>query len=106
MIGVRSGSQHKFTGVWVVVVRDRVFARSWDDKPTGWHRAFQENPTGAIQVDGREIPVRAKKTHGERLMEEIETAYAEKYNTKGSLQYVKGFRLKRRRLTTTEFIPL
>jgi hypothetical protein len=105
IIGVRSGEEHKFTGIWVVVVKNRVFARSWDDKPTGWHRAFQKNPTGAIQVADRQIAVRARKVRGERLMEAIEAAYAEKYNTKSSLQYVKGFRLKRRRVTTTEFTP-
>ena len=88
-----------------MVVKDRVFARSWDDKPTGWHRAFLKNSTGAIQVAGREIAVTAKKIRSERLMEAIETAYAEKYNTKASLKYVRGFRLKRRRMTTTEFVP-
>lgn len=105
ILGVRSGTEHRFTGVWVVVANDRVFIRSWDDKPTGWHRAFLKNPTGAIQVAGREIPVRAKKVRGERLLEAIEAAYAEKYNTKASLKYVRGFRLKRRRMTTTEFVP-
>jgi hypothetical protein len=105
IMGVRSGTEHRFIGVWVVVVRDRVFARSWKDKPTGWHRAFLKNPNGAIQVAGREIAVRAKKVRGERLMEVIEAAYAEKYNTKASLKYVRGFRLKRRRMTTTEFVP-
>jgi hypothetical protein len=105
IMGIRSGTEHRFTGVWVVVVNGRVFVRSWDDKPNGWHRAFLKDSTGAIQVDGREIAVRAKKVLGERLMEAIEEAYAEKYNTKASLKYVRGFRLKSRRMTTTEFVP-
>jgi hypothetical protein len=105
IMGVRSGTEHRFTGVWVVVVKDRVFARSWDNKPNGWHQAFLKNSTGAIQVAGREIAVRAKNVRGERLMEAIEKAYAEKYNTKASLKYVRGFRLKKRRMTTPEFVP-
>jgi len=39
ILGVRSGTAHRFTGVWVVVVDDRVFVRSWNDKPTGWFQA-------------------------------------------------------------------
>src|SRR5919206_360297 len=47
-IVVRSGTTHRFTGVWTVVVRGRVFVRSWNDAETGWHRAFREDPRGAI----------------------------------------------------------
>jgi hypothetical protein len=31
----------RYTGVWVVVVEGRAFVRSWNDKSTGWYRAFQ-----------------------------------------------------------------
>ncbi|MCI0415122.1 DUF2255 family protein [bacterium] len=106
IMGVRSGTQHRFTGIWVVVVKERVFVRSWENKPTGWHHAFLKDSTGAIQVSGREIAVRAKRVRGERLMEAIEEAYAEKYNTKASLKYVRGFRLEQRRMTTMEFVPV
>jgi hypothetical protein len=27
--------QHRFIGIWVVVVKDRVFIRSWSVKPNG-----------------------------------------------------------------------
>ena len=60
IIGVRAGSEHKYTGVWVVVVGGRVFARSWNDKPTGWFQAFKNHPTGTIQVGELEIAVRGK----------------------------------------------
>lgn len=52
ILGVRSGTEHRFTGVWVVVVNGRVFTRSWSDKPTGWLRAFVEDPRGAIAIPG------------------------------------------------------
>lgn len=36
---IRAGTgQHRFIGIWVVVVRDRVFVRSWSVKPNGWYR--------------------------------------------------------------------
>ena len=49
ILGVRAGTEHRFTGVWVVVVDGRVFVRSWNDKPTGWYRAFLDETEGVIQ---------------------------------------------------------
>jgi hypothetical protein len=106
ILGVRAGIEHRPTGVWVVVVGRRVFARSWSDKPTGWYRAFLEEPLGVIQVpSGREIRVRAKKVRGERLLDTIDEAYAAKYNTPASRKWVRGFAQPRRRATTLEFVP-
>jgi hypothetical protein len=106
ILGVRSGGEHRFTGVWVVVVNERVFTRSWSDKPTGWYRAFVEEPLGAIQVPGgREIRVRAKKVRGERLLDAIDEAYAKKYDTAASQKWVRGFAKPQRRATTIEFVP-
>ncbi len=59
-----------------------------------------------IEVNGREIPVRAVFTRSERLKAAVDRAYREKYNTPGSLHFVKGFRIKKRRDTTTELVPL
>jgi hypothetical protein len=34
---IRAGiGQHRFIGIWVVVVKDRVFVRSWSVKPNSW----------------------------------------------------------------------
>jgi hypothetical protein len=52
ILGVRAGAEHRYTGVWVVVVEGRAFVRSWNDKPTGWYRAFQAEPLGSIQLAG------------------------------------------------------
>jgi hypothetical protein len=102
---IRSGEEHQFIWIWVVVVGDRVFVRSWNDKRTGWHRAFLDEPRGAIEIDGREVRIRAVTRRGERLMRAIEQAYADKYTTPGALRYVKGFRRPRRRLATLELVP-
>ena len=107
ILGVRAGlADHRFTGVWVVTVNGRVFVRSWNDKPTGWRKAFLEEPRGTIQIPpGREIAVRAKAVRAERLLAAIDLAYAEKYDTKASLKWVRAFARGRRRLTTTELVP-
>jgi hypothetical protein len=106
ILGVRAGSEHRFTGIWVVVAGGRVVVRSWNDKPTGWYRAFLEEPDGVIRLPGaREIRVRAKKIRGERLLDTIDAAYAEKYDTPASLKWVRGFREDKRRATTLEFVP-
>lgn len=105
MLGLRSGSDHRFTWVWVVVVGERVFVRSWNDKPTGWFRAFQHEPRGAMSIADREVRIRARRVRGQRLMKLIEGAYAAKYTTPASLHYVRGFKSTRRRNATVEITP-
>ena len=105
IIGVRAGTEHRYTGVWVVVVDDRVFVRSWNDKPTGWFRAFRKQPSGTIQVGGLEIPVRAKLVRSARIRDEVTAAFGEKYNTKASRKWVEGFAEPARSLKTLEFVP-
>jgi hypothetical protein len=105
MVGIRSGRIHRFTFVWIVVVDDRVFIRSWNDKPTGWFRAFAETPVGTLKLGDREVAIRARKARGARLMKAIESAYAAKYVTPASLRYVRGFKTARRRNATAEIAP-
>ena len=107
ILGVRAGSgaDHRFIGIWAVVVEGRVFARSWVQKRGGWYRTFLDDPLGAIQVGDREIRVRTRRARSERIRDAVERAYAEKYPTRGSQKYVRGFRTARRRDTTIEFLP-
>ena len=108
ILGVRAGprSTHKFTGVWPVVIGGRVFARSWSLKDGGWYRTFLDDPRGAIQVGARVIRVRAVPVRSERIRDAVEQAYAAKYPTPGSRTFVRGFRTKRRREATMEFVRL
>jgi hypothetical protein len=66
--------------VCVVVVGGRAFVRSWNDKPTGWCRAFLSEPLGSILLAGREMAVRARQLRGERLRDAVTRAYGEKHN--------------------------
>ena len=105
ILGVRAGTEHRYTGVWVVVVEGRVFVRSWNDKPTGWFRAFRKQTSGTIQVAEMEIPIRAKLVRSARIRDAVTVAFGEKYNTKASRKWVEGFAEPARALTTLEFIP-
>jgi hypothetical protein len=107
IMGVRAGAktEHRFIGVWPVVVEGRLFARSWTVSKAGWNHAFVDDPLGTIQVGDRTVRIRAVRVKSERLRDAVEAAYAEKYDTKASQKYVRGFKTPRRRDTTTEFLP-
>ena len=105
ILGVRAGTEHRYTGVWPVVVEGRAFVRSWNDKPTGWFRAFRKQPSGTIRVGERKIPVRAKLVRSARIRDAVTVAFGEKYNTKGSRKWVAGFAEPARLVTTLEFVP-
>ncbi|MDX6613348.1 MAG: hypothetical protein QOD75_2534 [Blastocatellia bacterium] len=106
ILGIRAGSRpHRIIGIWAVVVENRVFVRSWSMKARSWWRTFLEEPFGIIEVEGKQIPVRAVITRSERLKDLVDKAYAEKFNTPGSAHFVKGFAEKKRRDTTTELAP-
>jgi hypothetical protein len=107
ILGIRAGgrSDHRFIGIWAVVVGGRVYVRSWTQKPDGWYRTFLEDPLGAIQVGERQLRIRAVRARGERIRDAVERAYAKKYPTPGSVKFVRGFRSLRRRDTTMELLP-
>ena len=107
IMGIRAGArpEHRFIGVWPIVVSGRLFARSWTLKRGGWYQSFLDDPLGVIQVGERQLRVRAVRVKSERIRDAMDAAYAEKYATKASQKYVRGFRSPRRRDTTIEFVP-
>lgn len=107
ILGIRAGarSDHRFVGVWPVVVEGRVFVRSWTVTRGGWYRTFLDDPFGTIQVGERQVRIRAVPVTSARILDAIEDAYAAKYPTPGSMKYVRGFRTPRRRAATVEFVP-
>lgn len=108
ILGLRAGkdSTHRMIGIWAVVVEGRVFVRSWSLKPRSWWRTFLEDPYGSMFVGEQEFAIRAIQTRSERLKDLVSQAYKEKYNTPGSVQYVKEMSRKKSRDTTTEFVPM
>lgn len=102
---IRAGAEHRFIFIWAVVVDGRVLVRSWNDKSRGWYRAFLAEKRGAIRLNDKEIPVRARPVRSTKLVRAMDVAYAEKYTTKANLKYVKGFATAKRRSATLELLP-
>jgi hypothetical protein len=107
ILGIRAGKEpHRFIGLWMVVVEDRVFVRSWSVKPDGWYQTFLKDPRGVVQIADHEIPIRAVRTRSERLKDAVDRAYQEKYNTPGARKWVRDLRRAKSRATTTELVPI
>ena len=108
ILGIRAGkySTHRIIGIWVVVVEGRIFVRSWSLKPRSWWRTFLEDPYGSAFIGELEISIRTVQTRSERLKDLVSQAYQEKYNTPGSLQYVKDMSRRKSKDTTTELVPI
>lgn len=107
ILGIKAGTKpHRVIGIWAVVVERRVFVRSWSMKPRSWYRTFLEEPRGVMEIAGRTIPIRAVHTRSERLKDAVDAAYARKYHTPASMKYVRDFKKRERRDTTTELVPL
>lgn len=107
IFGIRAGrdSTHRVVGIWAVVVEGRVFVRSWSMKPRSWWRTFLEDPYGYLFIEEKEFPVRAIRTRSERLKDLVSAAYRQKYDTPGSIQYVKEMSRGNSRNTTIELVP-
>ena len=103
---IRAGNtQHRFIGIWFVMVRGRVFVRSWSVKPKGWYRVFLKDPRGTILLANHEIAVRAVSAGDKRLRDAVDRAYLQRYNTPGALKYAKDLGSPKSRATTTELVP-
>jgi hypothetical protein len=106
ILRIRAGTAgHRFIGIWAVVVDRRVFVRSWSVSADGWYRAFRARPRGAIQLGARRISVRAVHTRSARLLDAVDRAYLEKYQTPGSIEYARDLARPESRATTTELVP-
>jgi hypothetical protein len=87
---IRSGD-HRLIPIWVVVVDGRVVMRSWNDKESGWYRAFLTDPNGAVRLSSREIAVRAIPLRSQPLNDTADDAYAAKYTANADAQVCSRF---------------
>jgi len=103
---IRAGTApHRFIGIWLVVVNDCVFVRSWSVKPRGWYRTFLEEPRGTVRIANRKIAVRAVRTRDKRVRDAVDRAYLDKYNTPGAIKYARDLGSAQSIATTLELRP-
>lgn len=104
---IRAGTgTHRFIGIWFVIVKDRVFVRSWSVKPNGWYRVFLKEPSGTIRSADGEIAIRAIRIQSKSMRDAIDRAYLDRYNTPGALKYARDLTRAKSRATTIELLPL
>ena len=59
---VRAGKdREKFTGIWMVVVKDRIFGRSYYGAERSWYTALVNGENGDIKCGKEILPVKGLK---------------------------------------------
>ncbi|PWJ44441.1 hypothetical protein BC781_101801 [Sediminitomix flava] len=77
---IRQGDTHPFIDMWMVVVDDRIFSRSWLGDPKGWYYKFLEDKKGAIQCGDKFYQIEGIIPDDlDAINEKINTAYIQKY---------------------------
>jgi hypothetical protein len=106
---VRAGKdREKFTGIWMVVVGDRIFGRSYSLSERSWYAALSSGELGDIKCGKEIIPVKGVKPKDiKRITEAINKAYEKKYLVKAyNKKWVDGLAEPERVARTMEFVPV
>ncbi len=67
-----------WTPIWVVVVEDEVFVRTWHRRTTGWYGRAVASAQASIRVGGHSLDVTVTVT-GETHAQAVDAAYRTKY---------------------------
>ncbi len=67
------------TIIWVVTLGEAVFVRSVRGEKGRWYREVSANPSAALHVGDRRIPVHAVPATDEPTVEAVSEAYRSKY---------------------------
>ncbi|WP_044512866.1 DUF2255 family protein [Hymenobacter sp. DG25B] len=108
LIGIRAGQDRAtFLSIWMVVVNNRIFTRSWGLAEKSWFNTFLENPTGAIRCGEEVVPVRAVVPPDlAHLNERISQAYLAKYDAGANSPYAQGITQPQHVARTLELVVL
>lgn len=103
--GIKAGAERKdFLDIWMVVVDDRIFARSWGFAERSWYNTFLQNPKGAIKCGDMIFSIEAFIPKDNKVItEKINNAYLAKYNSPHNIEYAKGIIEEKHVKKTMEF---
>jgi hypothetical protein len=106
LIGIKAGfDRPTFLDIWMVVVDERIFARSWGIAENSWYSTFLQNPYGQIKCGEIIFNIQAViPTDKEVITEKINIAYLTKYNSGHNIEYAKGIVQEMHIDKTMEFI--
>ena len=106
---VRAGEgREKFTGIWMVVVKDRIFGRSYYGAERSWYTALLNGDKGDIKCGKEILPVKGLKPPDINIITKaINKAYEKKYLVKAHNKiWVDGLAEPGRVARTIEFVPV
>ena len=106
LIGIKAGSERPgFLEIWMVVVQNRIFARSWGLAEKSWYNSFLKCPAGQLQGgDAIYIIKAAIPKDIEELTDKINQAYLTKYNSGRNRKYATGIIEEKHIERTMEFV--
>ena len=106
---VRAGKDRKkFTGIWMVVVKVRIFGRSYYGADRSWYTALLNGDSGDIKCGKEVLPIKGlKPVDIDTITKAINKAYEKKYLVKAyNKKWVEGLCKPERVARTMEFIPV
>ena len=106
---VRAGKdREKFTGIWMVVVKDRVFGRSYYGAERSWYIALLNGHNGDIKCGKEILPIKGlKPADMDNVTKAINKAYEKKFLVKAyNKKWVDGLCEPERVARTMEFVPV
>ncbi|MFC3757613.1 DUF2255 family protein [Chryseobacterium tructae] len=106
IIEIKAGSERlDFLEIWMVIIQDRIFARSWGLAERSWYNTFLKCPAGQIKCDDILYNIKAIIPEDlNQLTEEINQAYLTKYNFGRNSKYAIGIIEDKHVRRTMEFI--
>ena len=108
LIGLKAGKERKtFLEIWMVVIDDRIFARSWGFAEKSWYNTFLTDPFGQIKCGEITFNIKATIPNDiKELTNRINQAYIDKYNFGRNIEYVEGIIQQQHVDKTMEFMIL
>lgn len=96
------GKFRKATTIWVVPHENEVYVRAWNGPKSSWYRAAETSHQGRIWVNREEIEVSFVNVVDEKINDQIDQEYLDKY---GKSQYTQAMIGSEQRKTTIKLIP-
>ena len=106
LIGLKAGEYRTtFLEIWMVIVNDRIFARSWGFAEKSWYNTFLSDNKGQIKCGETTFNIKAViPADLNEISEQINIAYLQKYNNGNNSEYAHGIIKKEHIEKTMEFI--
>jgi hypothetical protein len=108
LIGIKAGKERDtFLEIWMVVVDNRIFARSWGMAEKSWYNTLKQNNQGFLKCGDAIFEMKAVIPEpSAALSEKINKAYLNKYDSGENSFYARGIVKEEHVAKTMEFIVL